>query len=352
MTTESDLATAASASDPRVGLRAVRALRRLLEELERAQVRRARQQGWSWAEIGEVARGQPAGRAQEARQGLSREATMFERFTKRARAVVEGAVEIAEGAGAADVRPEHLLAAILRDEDCLATRVLSDLGADPASTAGPTSSAGARATSTGSTTRTPRRWRRSASTSRTPWSRRRGRRRAVRDGAARRSRAASKKALELSLREAIALRHNYIGTEHLLLGLVRGGDSVVLDTLAACGDHARRSAGSRGGRRTPGQLTSGVRLLRSRSRSAPRPGRAAPGRGPGSRGRRRGCASRPGRCRPGRGAASRSCWQTPFFHSTSRGIFGHACLPSRSGRTAAQMSMNGWPTISTCCPIG
>jgi DNA-directed RNA polymerase specialized sigma24 family protein len=52
MTTESDLATAASASDPRTGLRAVRALRRLLEELERSQVLRAREQGWSWQEIG------------------------------------------------------------------------------------------------------------------------------------------------------------------------------------------------------------------------------------------------------------------------------------------------------------
>ena len=54
MTSESDLATAASAADPQVGLRAVRALRRLLEELERTQVRRAREQGWSWQEIGEV----------------------------------------------------------------------------------------------------------------------------------------------------------------------------------------------------------------------------------------------------------------------------------------------------------
>ena len=46
----------------------------------------------------------------------------------------------------------------------------------------------------------------------------------------------SKKALELALREAIALRHNYIGTEHLLLGLVRAaatGSS--LDTLGAFG---------------------------------------------------------------------------------------------------------------------
>jgi DNA-directed RNA polymerase specialized sigma24 family protein len=54
MTTESDLATDAAAADPRTGLRAVRALRRLLEELERTQVRRARSEGWSWAEIGEA----------------------------------------------------------------------------------------------------------------------------------------------------------------------------------------------------------------------------------------------------------------------------------------------------------
>jgi DNA-directed RNA polymerase specialized sigma24 family protein len=54
MATESELATAASASDPKTGLRAVRALRRLLEELERTQVLRARRQGWSWQEIGEA----------------------------------------------------------------------------------------------------------------------------------------------------------------------------------------------------------------------------------------------------------------------------------------------------------
>ena len=54
VTTETDLATAASASDPGTGLRAVRALRRLLEELERTQVLRARREGWSWQDIGEV----------------------------------------------------------------------------------------------------------------------------------------------------------------------------------------------------------------------------------------------------------------------------------------------------------
>ncbi|MFI6346640.1 helix-turn-helix domain-containing protein [Streptomyces sp. NPDC050560] len=51
MTEATDLARAAGDRDPRVGLRAVTALRRLLEQLESVQVRSARQQGWSWQEI-------------------------------------------------------------------------------------------------------------------------------------------------------------------------------------------------------------------------------------------------------------------------------------------------------------
>ncbi|MCX4548260.1 HTH domain-containing protein [Streptomyces sp. NBC_01387] len=51
MTDATDLAERASDSDPRVGLRAVAALRRLLERLESVQVRSARNQGWSWQEI-------------------------------------------------------------------------------------------------------------------------------------------------------------------------------------------------------------------------------------------------------------------------------------------------------------
>lgn len=54
-TTEAtDLAHAAGSSDPRVGLRAVTALRGLLETLEALQVDHARQQGWSWQEIAEA----------------------------------------------------------------------------------------------------------------------------------------------------------------------------------------------------------------------------------------------------------------------------------------------------------
>jgi DNA invertase Pin-like site-specific DNA recombinase len=45
------LAAAAGDRDPRTGLRAVSALRKLVDQMERAQVRSARAQGWSWAEI-------------------------------------------------------------------------------------------------------------------------------------------------------------------------------------------------------------------------------------------------------------------------------------------------------------
>jgi DNA-directed RNA polymerase specialized sigma24 family protein len=49
-----ELTTAATDDDPRTGLRAVRALRRLLEHLEATQVCRARALGWSWQEIADV----------------------------------------------------------------------------------------------------------------------------------------------------------------------------------------------------------------------------------------------------------------------------------------------------------
>jgi ATP-dependent Clp protease ATP-binding subunit ClpC len=45
----------------------------------------------------------------------------------------------------------------------------------------------------------------------------------------------SKKVLELSLREALQLGHNYIGTEHLLLGLVRENESGAAQVLVGRG---------------------------------------------------------------------------------------------------------------------
>jgi len=54
MTEATDLAAAAGSADPRVGLRAVVALRRLLEGLEQLQVANARRKGWSWQEIADA----------------------------------------------------------------------------------------------------------------------------------------------------------------------------------------------------------------------------------------------------------------------------------------------------------
>jgi hypothetical protein len=51
MTEAGKLAASAGGNDPRVGLRAVAALRRLLEQLEALQVHSARTSGWSWQEI-------------------------------------------------------------------------------------------------------------------------------------------------------------------------------------------------------------------------------------------------------------------------------------------------------------
>ena len=45
----------------------------------------------------------------------------------------------------------------------------------------------------------------------------------------------AKKVLELSLREAVQLRSHYIGTEHILLGLIREGDGVAAQVLASSG---------------------------------------------------------------------------------------------------------------------
>jgi len=51
MTEATQLAAAAGDRDPRVGLKAVAALRKLLERLEAVQVRNARAKGWSWQDI-------------------------------------------------------------------------------------------------------------------------------------------------------------------------------------------------------------------------------------------------------------------------------------------------------------
>ncbi len=160
---------------------------------------------------------------------------MFERFTKPARRVVEESVRFAQHQQAAEVRPEHLLSALLDQDGTLALTVLSDLGspagrlrdllgqhsgkyldgldeddAQALRVFGIDLDAVVRRIDEGvpSPTTRPKRPRFSR---------------------------ISKKALELSLREAISLRHPYIGTEHLLLGLVCCDDRVVSDTMREAG---------------------------------------------------------------------------------------------------------------------
>jgi ATP-dependent Clp protease ATP-binding subunit ClpA len=45
----------------------------------------------------------------------------------------------------------------------------------------------------------------------------------------------AKKVLELSLREALQLRHNYIGTEHILLGVIREGEGLAAQAIVDAG---------------------------------------------------------------------------------------------------------------------
>ncbi|WP_406045390.1 helix-turn-helix domain-containing protein [Micromonospora sp. NBC_00898] len=51
---ETELAARLRSQDPAVGLRAVGALHRLAEQVEAAAVARARQDGWSWEQIGDA----------------------------------------------------------------------------------------------------------------------------------------------------------------------------------------------------------------------------------------------------------------------------------------------------------
>jgi ATP-dependent Clp protease ATP-binding subunit ClpA len=158
---------------------------------------------------------------------------MLERFTRPARAAVETATTYAKEARAGETRPEHLLRALLADEACLASRVLADAGAPPtelravldrlrvqyvdgldAEDAEALQAIGIDLDEV--VRRIDDNLGPAAPARRRP-----------------RFSRASKKVLELALREAVALRHNYIGTEHLLLGLVRQGDRVVLDSLAS-----------------------------------------------------------------------------------------------------------------------
>ena len=113
---------------------------------------------------------------------------MFERFTDRARRVVVLAQEEARLLNHNYIGTEHILLGLIHEGEGVAAKALESLGI--------------------SLEAVRPRWRRSS----------------ARAGPARRATSPSpraKKVLELSLREALQLGHNYIGTEHILLGLIR-----------------------------------------------------------------------------------------------------------------------------------
>src|SRR5919109_54438 len=82
----------------------------------------------------------------------------------------------------------------------------------------------------------------------------------------------AKKVLELSLREALQLGHNYIGTEHILLGLIREGEGVAAQVLQKLGADLNRV------RQTVIQLLSGY----TGGKGETTPGGTGEGQGQGS----------------------------------------------------------------------
>jgi ATP-dependent Clp protease ATP-binding subunit ClpC len=128
---------------------------------------------------------------------------LFERFTDRARRVLVLAQEEARLLNHNFIGTEHILLGLIHEGEGVAAKALESLGISLEAvrekveeTIGPAGTA-----TTGSPPFTPR----------------------------------AKKVLELSLREALQLGHNYIGTEHMLLGLVREGEGVAAQVLVSLG---------------------------------------------------------------------------------------------------------------------
>ena len=129
---------------------------------------------------------------------------MFERFTERARQVVVLAQDEARALGHQYIGTEHLLLGLLREKEGLAARALDSLNVTIDEVRAQVErivGRGDDGATTGQVPFTPR----------------------------------AKKTLELALREGQALGHNYIGTEHILLGLARQDEGVAGQILSALG---------------------------------------------------------------------------------------------------------------------
>jgi Clp amino terminal domain, pathogenicity island component len=113
-------------------LRAVAALRGLVEVLEALQVDNARANGWSWQDIASrmgVSK-QPSTRSTAPQPLEAREVAMVVRFTEPAGIVPHLGREGAERRRQHDVGPEHLLVGLLRQGDNAAATLLGDHGLD------------------------------------------------------------------------------------------------------------------------------------------------------------------------------------------------------------------------------
>jgi ATP-dependent Clp protease ATP-binding subunit ClpA len=171
---------------------------------------------------------------------------MFERFTHEARNAVVAAQEQARRLGHDCVGTEHVLLGLLRG-DGMAARVLNDLGvaADAVEQEvvtfvrpGPFGAADAEALGAIGIDldEVRRRLEASFGPGALRWRPgRRGGRRGPLPGGHIPFSPRAKKVLELSLREALQLGHKYIGTEHILLGLVREGEGLAALVLTKLG---------------------------------------------------------------------------------------------------------------------
>src|SRR5881398_1738861 len=133
---------------------------------------------------------------------------MFERFTDRARRVVVLAQEEARMLNHNYIGTEHILLGLIHEGEGVAAKALESLSISLEAVRSQVEEiiGQGQAAPTGHIPFTPR----------------------------------AKKVLELSLREALQLGHNYIGTEHILLGLIREGEGVAAQVLQKLGADLNR----------------------------------------------------------------------------------------------------------------
>ena len=163
-------------------------------------VDRCRQQGRTWNEIS-AALGVSK---QAAHKRFSFSPAGFERWTPRAKAVVEAAPVEAQSLGHNYIGTEHLLAALFRDPHSVAAAILSDAGVDRTRMLAAIMShlpAFAGIPAEAPQTMTPR----------------------------------ATQALADCLPQALGLGHNYIGTEHILLGILANPESLGAAVLGELG---------------------------------------------------------------------------------------------------------------------